>query len=496
MKKIAAEQLMADILSSDIGLSKSTMRLCNEKYKYKMPEILAKAVFTTVRDYRKQLDNTELFDTIVKLVNIAIWSNTASLHIDFLQALIFDGLLHKSGKVRQNAKAMSQNYIRFLGNGEESEAYLYKIEKFIKDNEPKKIPMYVDRMAPSVYKSLVYAWHETIMCNKLWEKLTYTERMLTLNIPCYSWQYDDTTDDEPPELYHTRDDWRNYFDDFIVTPPSVSTLKSLKNRELMAIKQLRYALGTSGVSIKYEPKIVQTAASSVPENLRNTLLEIIFDIRDRHQGESQGQIIVRSDAIARAVQTVDNNTVMYTVSGAPFTRLLTPAIVQEEYKSKPLILDVDPLILEFHKTHESIDDILLKVITPATNDFRQFCDNHNITDYVFDDTEVPRQVAHYIVDWLIQIDYRLFLTKSPKRLAAAAWSIVGQRNPNLTIFGLENSLLADYAERPSSSGHCQLFSRLNALLEREMADPRILESILEPDSDWTGYTHTLPSRSF
>jgi hypothetical protein len=98
------------------------------------------------------------------------------------------------------------------------------------------------------------------------------------------------------------------------------------------------------------------------------------------------------------------------------------------------------------------------------------------------DFATPKQVVHYVLDWLIQIDYRLFLRKTPQQMAAVVWHIVGRRNPGLMLYGLENRSLAEFGGWPTGSGLTQLSQRLNIELEQDMADPFIL-CLVPPEYD-------------
>lgn len=188
MKLLEAQTLIDNVIVKDQAVAQIVLRDISKSYKYRMPEVLARVVFNKMANYQQYLDDSSQFDILIRLVNLAVWTNTARNYKPVLEQLVLVGLQHSSGKVRQNSRALSQNYSRFLNDDSEPIEFLHKLEKLINKYEPKNTPIYIDKVVPSIYKSLVMTWHETMWSHHLWERLNYLERMVQLDIPCYSYQ--------------------------------------------------------------------------------------------------------------------------------------------------------------------------------------------------------------------------------------------------------------------------------------------------------------------
>ncbi len=474
MKLSEARSLVDVVIAEDLATAQLALRDTSKNYKYRMPEVLARVIFDKTADYRQYLDDASRFDIVIRLVNLAVWTNTAKNHKSALNKLVFVGLQHNSGKVRQNARMLSQNYSRFLSDDSEPIEFLHKLEKLIKKHEPQTIPLYVDTASPSVYKSLVMTWHETMLSHRLWERLNYLERMVQLNIPCYAEQAGVEEDDEPEEASYTREVWKDYVEDFIVCDDWQRARELLAGQEKLSIKLLKQALADNAVDTKYSTQIIRLSRSTHPEWLANkVLMEVNGDIWAKYE-ESQAALVLRGDKIARAIQTMDNNAVILTANSKPFSRIISCAALDEAWRTKRTLIELVPLLECFAASHSEADEVITKFFIPADKKMINFYKEHNIDLPPPTDFATPRQVAHYILDWLIQIKYRLFQRKTPQQLAAVAWHIVDRRNPGLMLYGLETGSLAEYGGWPTSSGLCQLSQSLNIELERYMADPGIL----------------------
>lgn len=448
------------------------LRDISKNYKYRMPEVMARVILDKTTDYQQYLDDASRFDIFIRLVNLAVWTNTARNHKPAINELVFVGLQHDSGKIRQNARMLSQNYSRFLSEDSEPIEFLQKLEEIIKKYEPKSIPMYIDKVAPSVYKSLVMTWHETMMSHSLWERLNYLERMMQLDIPGYS-QQGEEEDEAPEEDYYTREVWKDYLEDFIVCDDWNRARQLLDGQEKLSTQLLKQALADNLVDSKYTGRIIALAKSPHPKYLEDILVEVNSDIWARYE-EQRSVLVLRSDKIARAIQTMDNNVVVRTAQGNPFSRMLSCAALQEAWQTKQELIQIVPLLEGFAASHHAVDEVIAELFVPADKNMTNFYREHDIDLPPPTDFATPRQVAHYILDWLIQIDYRLFLRKTPQQLAAVAWNIVDSRNPGLMLHGLEIKSLAMYGGWSTSSGLRQLSRSLNNDLEQHMADPEIL----------------------
>ena len=479
MKIIEARALVESALVDGMPAAQIAVRDISKNYNYKVPEVLARVIFEKIANYINYLDDSLRFDALMRLANLAVWTTTAKRHKAALEELLFVGLQHASGKVRQNARALNQNYSRFLSEQSEPIEFLYKLEELIKNYEPSNVPLYVDKAKPSVYKSVVLTWHDTMASHQLWERLNYLERMADLNIPGYS-DLEDEEDDAPEEEYYTREEWKDYLEDFVVCNDWHRVRELLDDQERLSVLLLKRALADNLVDSKYCNQIIALAKSSNPSQLEDVLMEVNGGIWARYE-EPRSALVLRSDKIARALQAMDNNAIILTANGKPFSRMISCATLQEAWHTKQKPIELIPLLECFAASHLAVDEVITELFVPADKKMIDFYKEYSIDLPPSSDFATPRQVTHYILDWIIQINYHLFLRKTPNQLAAVAWHIVDRRNPGLMLQGLENISLANYGGWSTSSGLCQLSQSLNIDLDQQMADPRILTISLLDD---------------
>jgi hypothetical protein len=489
MKLTEARNLVDNALAEDTAAAQVVLRDMCKNYRYRVPAVLAEAIFEKSVGYKGYLKDADRFDSLMRMVNLAVWTNIARQHIAEIDELIFVALQHASGKVRQKARALSENYARFLigpytekpdKDKPDALEFLYHLERLIKEYQPEDIPIYIDKVAPSVYKSLVMTWHETMRFNRLWERLNYQERMVELEIPGYSDPEDE--DNTPKEADYPREEWKDHLEEFVICDDWPRARQLLDGQEKLAITLLKQALSDNSVDSKYCQRIIKLARSSQPSRLADEVLtEVGADIWSKYE-ESKQELVFRTDKIARALQTIDNNAVVKTTKGHPFSRMISCSAGIEAWRTKRDKIDLVPLLEGFAASHLAVDDIITELLLPADKKMGEFykelkADPPSPTDFA-----TPKQVVHYVLDWLIQIDYRLFLRKTPQQMAAVVWHIVGRRNPGLMLYGLENRSLAEFGGWPTGSGLTQLSQRLNIELEQDMADPFIL-CLVPPEYD-------------
>lgn len=473
MDKVEAQRLVDNVLKDDSPSSLVAMRELSKKYRYNVPDVLAKAILDKLESYPSFIANPTQFDVLVRLANLVVYSRAAKSQKLTIEELLFVGLKHPSGKVRQNARMLSRNYSTFLGEEADPAEFLHKIESLIKEYEPKLIPAYIDNIAPSIYKSLVLVWHDTMASHQLWKKLDYQTRMMELDIPGFSYT-SDQQDDSIAEDYYSMEDWRACLEDYVFCNDWPKFLQLLNKQEKLAIDLLKEALDSNQVDSSYLLRVIDLARSSEPELIADAVLaEVSADIWSRYE-EPRSELLRRSDKIARAFQAMDNNAVIWTKKGNPFCRMLISVVLDEAYRAKPQLIDLISLFEGFVACHNEVDTIIEELLIPADQKVIDFARQYSNTLPPPCDFYTPRQVSHYILDWLFQINSNLFISKTPKQMAAVAWEIVSLRNPGLMVYGLENQKLADFAGWKSRFGLTSLTKRLNADLEYEMADPRIL----------------------
>jgi hypothetical protein len=479
MKTSEAEELINSILSNDIKDGNKILKELSNYYRYKTPEVLAKSVIAQMTEAKNLVNDPERLDQLLRLANLAVWSKTAKENVNKFYEIMLLGLQNNlSGKVRQSARALCDNYAHLVDETQWVEL-LRKIESMIIEYSPKNLPIYVDTLSPSVYKSLVLTWHDVIMKNSLWEKLNYLERMATLDIPCFKEQGDEE-DDAPDEQSYDREDWKDCIEDFILCDDWTSVKKLLERREEHSISLLSEVIDSNDIKMVTVKHLVSLARSSNPRQLSDELLPVAMDIQARYE-EPRDSIILRTDSFARAVQSLDNNAVVFTKYEKPFSRLISSAAESESWRTKRRFIELLPLLKNLDKSHDLVDQIITKTLIPADEKFAKFCEAHNVVPEKKTDFTRPNQVAHYILDWLIQLDYGVFFRRTPREIAAVSWHLFGKYNPEFHLLGLENRQLAEFGGWKNTSGLCTLSIQLKNKLDEGMADPAIL-NITDPEA--------------
>lgn len=483
MKLTKYRLLVSQALSEDAVASRDALKALNEN-RYNPSEHLARAVFEVLPNYKDYMDSTDRFDALVRLVNLVIWSKSAAKHKEQIIACLIDGLQHASGKVRENARKAFDNLPVLLDirrdvrtTEQDVEAALVelleKIETLIAAHQPKTVPNYIDKLSPSVYKTLVMTWHDTILKYHLWEKLDRFERMMRLDIPPYSWEFNSEDDeDEPEEEDYSMHDWQDCVEDYFDCADWVRARALLVKREAESVELLEWALAKEGCSDQGKEVIRvarQVESHELPRLLMGMTLQKVglFDTNPHAK-------LAAMNKVARAIQSIDNNTILRTVNGNSFSRMLTTVALQEIWRTHPRKVALLPLLESFNDTHQAVDEVVEQLCKPAYAEFRNELARFELPQPELPDYQEPRQVAHYIIDWLLQIEYRHFVRKSPRQLAAIAWAIFNEINLESMLQGLDNNRLCAFADWSSVSSLTGARQRILVDLQEEMADPTIL----------------------
>jgi len=428
----------------------------------------------------KNTDNQEHFLYLLKLVNLAIFSSLKVKPSASIKQLVIKGLQNKNGTTREAARKIAGNmsFIYRTESAAHQEKLLLEIEPMIKIYEPKTIPHYIDNAKPSIYKTLVLVWHDIICTHQLYEKLNYLERMVSLDIPPYSNGEDE--EEGPAEELYSMNDWQESIEDYFECTKEqwAETEKILKLREAESLKFLKWSL-TSNHSLTYLDTIIIAAQKGDSVTLSHLLSGIIREnigVSDNREEEVRA-VLILFDKVARAIQSIDNNTVLATSRGNAFNRLLTSLAMQESYKSSPKLVELLPLMESFELAHSEIDSVVTRLFIPAENSIRKIIKKHDPEReiYTVDYSEYV-QTAHYMLDWLLQIDYKIITRKTPKQLSATIWSVLlADINIYNPVYGYEHQALAEYGEWANSSslsGSCRL---VREKLLYGMSDPAILQ---------------------
>lgn len=180
-------KLLDDALGEDNAVAKIAMNEL-KKLRYSLPEHHAKVIFMLLSGL--SLNKSNQPDNFIRLLIIVSFSKTSMNYSQFLAQSALDGLEHKSGAVRENARKLVDNLpfsFQSKYNNEQKHwiKLLYKVESLIKKYQPDNPPYELLSAKPSVYKSLCLTWYDMMEKYRLYEKLNYDERMEELGIPMY-----------------------------------------------------------------------------------------------------------------------------------------------------------------------------------------------------------------------------------------------------------------------------------------------------------------------
>lgn len=464
-------------LSDDPKVSANSVKDFTEKFKYKsLNKSIINYAFSEIKNYKNYYNQPHKVVGLLRITNRLVWSRESAKYYDFVIEMCLDCMQNSSGLVRESARKLLNNAPLCLDfNKPDTKqkitannlVLLHTIEDLIAKNIPAKNVKYIEEAKPSVYKTLCIAWHDIASKGSVADTISYFDRLIDKNVLPYQYQM---PDDEPVEDTYSLAMWyskiNEYFD--IHNPHGVAI--NLKYLEKLSNKQLKWALQAENLDEKLNDIIIKSAKDLDSSNIQANIVLAITNFKLAN-GLDYSQINDLNKVI-RAIQAVENNCVLLSDTGMFWNKLLISVARENTWLvSNPKKVNLNLLLDSFVATHEAVDAI----VNTSNQNNKKFIDRLNSygdIDIEPNDYRESAQVMHYIVDWIIQSDYKMFIRKKPKQIAVLV-TIYAMDLSNFDLY-VDNNYLAEFAGYKSTSSLSNRYLIKN-LLEENMQDLEILQ---------------------
>ncbi len=169
------------------------------KYRYVIPDDCASVLYDKIESLSDaQRDIHQL--TILRLIKLTQFCKVSSAHFELIEGLVFRGLEASNGNVRENSRKILEGLMNYkdpglklsrLEQNKEYESYIVRVEELIAKYRPNKMPVQLDGLAPSVFKTLALSWHDMMMRYEPNDN-EYWKRADAVGVPEYSTESYDT----------------------------------------------------------------------------------------------------------------------------------------------------------------------------------------------------------------------------------------------------------------------------------------------------------------
>lgn len=334
------------------------------------------------------------------------------------------------------------------------EEFIDAIESLIKKHEPVDKPLYISDSPPSIYKSLVFLWHD--MSHGTTRDFEHRENLMNPMDNAYIPQlgYDDY--EEEVDVKEIEENiWMDKKDG-----DSREGGKWLKRSEEIAKERFERELNRLKFGQEEIVGILMSVRIHGQESGRYMLVNLL------RRGGELGSIIEISDAnnLVREMQSFANHRVIKNLNG-PISHLLVEAIVERECSCVGKPDNLATFVKLICQSHECIDEFLnkheqeekerfleiigfIKKIKRSTEDEKK-----SILEYQEKEKREAlerywaRSVAHHTLDWYIQANPRDFnRINDPRKVAAYILFVVKDYNAEIT----DGEILLSYDKKELS----------------------------------------------
>lgn len=154
-----------------------------QKYRYMIPDDCAAIIYNKIEalsDTQKEIHQL----TILRLIRLTQFCKVSPAHFELIEDLVFRGLESSNGNVRENSRKILEGLMHYneswsklsrLEQNKEHESYIIRVEELIAKYRPNKMPVQLDGLVPSVFKTLALSWHDMMIRyepndNKYWKR--------------------------------------------------------------------------------------------------------------------------------------------------------------------------------------------------------------------------------------------------------------------------------------------------------------------------------------
>lgn len=174
------------------------------KYRYIISDDCATILYSKIEALSDTQKVIHLL-TILRLIRLTQFSKVSPAHFKLIVDLVFKGLESSNGNVRENSRKILEELMYYkdpwskssrFEHDKEYESYIIRVEELISKYRPNKMPVQLDGLAPSVFKTLALSWHDMMMRYEPNDN-EYWRRADAVGVPEYSTESFDTDYNNP-----------------------------------------------------------------------------------------------------------------------------------------------------------------------------------------------------------------------------------------------------------------------------------------------------------
>ncbi|MCB9835034.1 hypothetical protein H6792_03330 [Candidatus Nomurabacteria bacterium] len=480
--------LIQDALSDDTKKSKEAIQKIN-KHKYQIDTSNAKQILDLIK-IRQTFNQSQIY-TLYRMVITAVIGSTGRDYYDQIVDFFYEGITSDDGRIRELSRKLIMNY-SFFAPLDKADPRGYKawdkvvaeIEKLISQYSPSQKPNNIEEAKPSIYKSLALTWYDATKVLLYHQRNDLEQAVIDLDLPPEYPDYNDlayqfTKDKAIAQI-------SAYYQEHDLTQTK-ELLKQIENRSKKDLKSVLKKLGKS----EYYANLIKAAKAAVDgkisgEYLSSVLAEIVPEIYNLDPGEDEQNLdtIRKYNPILRSVMDLNDNLILAIPRSVPHSMQMVQPGFQEYNRSKPKRVDYNQFLQSIINIHDEIDAFYQEISTKWNNEVKEFEKQFGKSNIVksYDFSELT-QVVHFVLTYLIDVDYRMLLTKTPKQIVAILTAIIYSvpLSFNFRFAMISNQELAEYAGWKSTSSLPTGYDSLTQEVISNLPDPTLI-LISEQDS--------------
>jgi len=163
------------------------------EYRYLISDDSATIIYDKIKALTDKQKNSYLLN-ILRLIRLTQFSTESASHFKLIVKLVFNGLESGNGNTRENSRKILEDLMHYkdprsklstFEQNKEYESYIIRVEKLITKYRPNKMPIQLDGLMPSVFKTLALCWHN-MMVRYEPNDSEYWKRADAIGVPEYS----------------------------------------------------------------------------------------------------------------------------------------------------------------------------------------------------------------------------------------------------------------------------------------------------------------------
>lgn len=468
-------------LSTDREVSRAAMKELNSR-RYRHSQAELNQVFELLPISREIQDDPRRFEVFLRIMGFAWHAKASTLRRNELLDLVWLGVTHQNGMVRQAARRLL-DAVRMSWSFTDSETsrqyviLLEHIEALLKTHAPLHYPSSMEAAQPSVFKTLTLMWYDITDIPLVQQAIDVEQRMIDHGIVPYLEPYDEDSELGAYQL----EDWQKHLEMYAACQNPKKTTAQLSLLQAAAERQLKWALKKLDKLSLYK-KIIYHAQFGENDALTKVITMTTQSELASARSESEAMLTMfRLSKLARAVQLMSNNYAQKSRAGTPFSRTVLNAVFYEQDKMKPEKVVVDDVVSALIETRKCIDRLETAIIKQTKQTVAEWKQLYEKSDIPFDksyecsadDITEMTYILQFMVDKLA-MDYKRLIRTRPEKIVAGITRLFAQQHPWLPLAGVTAEELALFGGWKNISSLSSVANDYHYRMSQFVQDPSIL----------------------